>query len=240
MSSANLDAVIRKIADLRRLATSSNLHEAEVAAAAAARLAEKHRISEAEIEASGTEPGERAVQDGEPLEEERGRASLWRGQLALVLAKHYGCVLIRAATVENGIKLLRMRIIGRPSDTTLVRYLYGWLSLDLARIAAKESAGRGLAWKNSWLLGAVTGLRAQLDRAASQERASADTAALVRLDARGADAAEALRAAYPKIEVTAPRHRFVDKDGFESGQAHGRNVHRGGQLEGRAVRRLGG
>lgn len=240
MSSANLDAVIRKIADLRRLATSNNLHEAEVAAAAAARLAEKHRISEAEIEAAGTEPGERAVQDGEPLDEERGRATLWKGQLALVLATHYGCALVRAASVENGAKLQRIRIIGRPSDTTLVRYLYGWLVLDLARIASKESAGRGLAWKNSWLIGAVTGLRAQLDRAASDERASTDSAALVRLDARGAEAQAAVRATYPRLETAAPRRRFVDRDGFESGHEHGRNVHLGGQLDGRAVRRLGG
>lgn len=240
MSSSNLDAVIRKIADLRRLATSDNLHEAEVAAAAAARLAEKHRISEAEIEASGAEPGERAIEDGAPLDESSGRTVLWRSQLALILAQHYGCQVIRTRSVEGGTKRIFYRIVGRPSDTTLVRYLYGWLSLDLARIGAREAAGRGMAWKNSWLFGAVVGIGSQLERAADEERYSADEAALVRLDARADEAVEALRAAYPRIKATTPRRRFVDRGGFESGHAHGRNVHLGGQLDGRAVRRLGG
>ncbi len=239
MTSPNLDAVIRKIADLRRLATSSNLHEAEVAAAAAARLAEKHRISEAEIEAAGGEPGEQAVQDGEALDVDAGRAALWKSHLAAVLTRHYGCLIVRIAAIEDGRKVHRWRVIGRPSDTTIVRYLYGWLTLDLARIASRESAGRGLAWKNSWLIGAVVGIRSQLQLAAAEERATVGAAALVRLDARAIDADVALRAAYPTAREKVARRRMVDRGGFESGHEHGRSVHLGGQVEARAVRRLG-
>jgi hypothetical protein len=240
MSSQNLDAVIRKIADLRRLATSSNLHEAEVTAAAAARLAEKHRISEAEIESRSVEPHEPAQQAADPLDEDGGRASLWKSHLAVVLARHYGCEVIRTVVVTDGRQLYHWRIIGRPSDTTLVRYLYGWLTLDLARIAAREAAGRGLAWKNSWLLGAVSGIRSQFARVATEARATADTNALVALDARAAQTAEALRAAYPRAKSKVPRRRMVDRSGFENGHAHGTSVHLGGQVDGRAVRRLGG
>ncbi|MBK7402689.1 MAG: DUF2786 domain-containing protein [Myxococcales bacterium] len=165
-TATNLDAVIRKIADLRRLATSSNLHEAEVAAAAAARLAEKHRISEAEIEDAGTEPGEQAVQDREVLDDDRGRTVVWKRTLAVILSAHYGCALIRVPEKVNESFVYHLLIVGRPSDTAIVRYLYAWLSLDLARIATREARGRA-SWERSWLVGAVTGIREQLTKAAA-------------------------------------------------------------------------
>lgn len=238
-TATNLDAVIRKIADLRRLATSSNLHEAEVAAAAAARLAEKHRISEAEIEEAGTEPGEQAVQDREVLDDDRGRTIVWKRSLASILSAHFGCALVRVPEKVDESFVYRLLIVGRPSDTAIVRYLYAWLSLDLARIATREGRGRGASWKRSWLVGAVTGIREQLTKAAATERATAGAAALVRLDQRGAAAMEALRSLYPNTRARKARPTYVQRDAYADGHEHGKNVHLGGQIEGRAVRQLG-
>jgi hypothetical protein len=156
------------------------------------------------------------VQDGEALDVDAGRAAPWKSHLAAVLTRHYGCLIVRIAALEDGRKVHRWRVIGRPSDTTIVSYLYGWLTLDLARIASRESAGRGLAWKNSWLIGAVVGIRSQLQLAAAEERATVGAAALVRLDARAIDADEALRAAYPTAREKVARRRVVERSGFEA------------------------
>ncbi len=122
--------------------------------------------------------------------------------------------------------MYRLHIVGRPSDTAIVRYLYAWLSLDLARIATREARGRGASWKRSWLVGAVTGIREQL-------------AALVRLDRRGAEAMEALQLLYPDRRSRKARPTYVQREAYANGHEHGKSVHLGGQIEGRAVRRLG-
>ena len=135
--------------------------------------------------------------------------------------------------------MYRLHIVGRPSDTAIVRYLYAWLSLDLARIATREARGRGASWKRSWLVGAVTGIREQLTKAAAAERATAGTAALVRLDRRGAEAMEALQLLYPDRRSRKARPTYVQREAYANGHEHGKSVHLGGQIEGRAVRRLG-
>ncbi len=224
-----LARVIDKVRKLRALATSSNVHEAATAAAAAERLLLEHELSEAEIGA-GDEPRERAELAGEYLDSHGANVTRWRSNLAHYLAHVHGCTawIEPVWSEEAGNTSWKVRIAGRPSDVAIARYLHTWLTAEILRLVASEGKGRGRSWRNSYGWGAVLGIREQMARARAEVRAAATSTALAVVDARLAEAVALAPAKLRTMGTPAPvRHR----DAVERGRRAGEALHLGAALD---------
>lgn len=164
-----LKAVLDKIAKLRALAANAGTQaEAEAAAAQAAALIAKYQIDEATVETANQAAAE-DIGDGGVLWERNGRNEKWRSVLAATLATDHGC----AATIMTTSDLVQYRIAGRPSDVAIVRYLFAWLHVEIARLSEVK---RGRAAKNAFRLGAVVGVTLAMRRARGQAQAATPAA----------------------------------------------------------------
>lgn len=238
----NVAEVIAKVQKLRRLATSSNVHEAAAAAAAADRLIQEHNLAEAQLEAEGHEGGERAGEDDDPLFVYGPRAASWQVNLVVRLSKHYGCAGYQQSRfdVRTQRTVWVQKVIGRPSDIATVRYMVAWLTHEIERLA-RGHKGEGRAWLNSFRHGAVHGVcQAMADerKAVQQEaqRAGA-SAAIVVVNARLDLATEERDRLHPDLKKSHTAGA-TNAGGYAAGERAGRNIHRGGQLAAGAGRAL--
>lgn len=193
-----MNPVVEKIRALRELARgTTNENEARAAARQAARLAERHRIAEAEIEAAGAAPVEPAKVDEQPVYR-GGAIPTWKANLVGMIAMHFGCAVVQERAPAGGRPLhieQRMLLVGRASDVELAREAIAWLMLQVAALCNTRAIGRGRAFRSAWSLGCVLGIRDQLEAGKRDAREAAAAApqpttstALVRLDERLAEA----------------------------------------------------
>lgn len=178
----DINAVLMKVRALRELAArAGTVHEAETAAAQADALLQKHRLTDADLSAAGAQPSEAIGEDEVPLWEGGKRLDGWVSRLSATLAKHYGCAVYSLRHRRGGVtESVTMRIAGLPSDVAIVRYMFAWLHVEIARLAASEPGPSRSAFKQ----GAVTGIRRALDasrEASEREHAvtHGDSAAMV-------------------------------------------------------------
>jgi len=180
-----LPSVLDKVRKLLRLSTSSNPHEAALAAARAQDLIDRHRLSQTVLELDPP-PSAPAV-DREPIMnfkdaplDGRPRLERWRTELAVAVARANACRIYL-----HGSSLM---LVGRPSDAETVRYLYGRLAHEVERLAADRGHGKGVSWRNNFRLGVVETiedkLKAQRQTWRQQVRAEArgNPEALMRVD----------------------------------------------------------
>lgn len=191
--------VIARINKLRELAgNNANEHEAAAAAAAAAKLISKHQLSEMDLQVQGSK-------DAEPIEEcsiplhKTGRAMLWVGFLAMTLCEHYGCTgywshvndaeevfAKNPNAVRDSYKAFKM--VGRKSDTDIVRYMFDWLHPVIVYLMKLNASGRGMKYSQNYATGVVQGIKNQLQlehKAAKAEAlANNQSQAMVLLDSR--------------------------------------------------------
>lgn len=218
-----LKSVLDKIAKLRALAAGAGTPaEAEAAAAQAAALIAKYQIDEATVEMAGQSASEE-IGEGETLWETTGRNDQWRSALASMLATDHGCAKVTEVR-ESGI---RYRIAGRPADVAIVRYLFAWLHVEIARLSERE---RGRAAKNGFRNGAVVGvIRAMRAARGAENKAAAEkgeTSALAIVD-RGKVAMglfEALAAKDGHKVVESGGHVPTDRSATLRGLAAGENL----------------
>lgn len=164
-----LKSVLDKIAKLRALAAGATTQaEAEAAAAQAAALIAKYQIDEAQIEMPDTARTEEVGAEEEPLWTEKKRNEKWRSILATGLSEAHGCAMIFVSVVG----FTRYRIAGRPSDVAIVRYLFAWLHVEIARLSMTE---HGKAARNAFRVGAVFGVLRAMAQARRTEVAAAPT-----------------------------------------------------------------
>jgi len=258
----NIQSVIEKIQKLRKLSRSDNIHEAEAAAAAADRLIQEHGLAEAQLEAEGAAPVEKPSEDAASFVEWHGNAPTWQRILSSGLVRHYDCACYLKWIWVNGRNRLALQIIGRPSDIATARYMYGWLALEIDRLAKEASRGQGKAYADSFRRGAVSGVieKLRLSRESVRQEAEARnkvaqainpelkiSAALAIYDRRREEAREAMHATHPDIAASAKRSRGGSSysspsryDGYTDGKRAGANIHTGAALGGGGTsRRLG-
>lgn len=198
-------ALLEKIRRLRALSTSSNVHEAAAAAAAAERLIQEHNIDEAELEVIEVVPvAETSVVFGK-------RLVTWQGMLVMAIEKNHGCAGYYKHDSGNAIWVT----VGRPQDIETVKYLFAWLSTEIVRLSASV---RGRRERNSFCMGAVAGLKEAM-LAAKEEVCS--QAALVAIDARIAAAESQL----PSNLKNTKRKPAIDRVAYSDGVHAGRNIH---------------
>jgi hypothetical protein len=228
------DEVIAKVKKLRALATSDNVHEAAAAAAAAERLLQQYRLSEAELEAEDDAPHETAALDAEPVDVFGRNLQHWRAALLTGMCKLHGC---RNWSEYAGNGKRVFRIVGRPSDVATVRYLYAWLVSEIERLAQRHGKGQGRTWFNSYRRGAVNGVLAAMREANQEARAAVSSVALVKIDARKVEADQIVDALGMNRKKIGGRVR-LDRDAYGRGERDGRAIHQGKSLPNGAGPRL--
>jgi hypothetical protein len=230
--------VIDRVLKLLRLAESSNVHEAAVAAARAQALMERHRIDAAVLEAGEGPNARDPVRDEPDAPLESGtRLPRWRLMLATTLAELGGC---RAYLRHQG-DGRRLVLVGTRDDAAAVRTLHVHLVAELDRLTRTLGRGRGRRWCTGFRLGAVTTLcerlraarrdaRRQAQTDAARRLADGESTALVRLGA-GLQRLEARQrevdtwmAEHLDLRQRGPRTVRADADGFERGRAAGHAV----------------
>lgn len=231
----SIESVLKKVRDLRSLATSSNQHEAEVAAALADELIQKHRLSEAELSGSAG-PRECMGEADTPLDSFGRRLTSWRGQLAINLAEHYGCfVYIHRSGAETHI-----RIVGHPNDVEIVRHMYSWLVAEIARLALLSEADRRS--QGAFRLGASIGISIALKRslatAEKQHAATHGSGAAIVLASRSAEAEAWAKTAHDIGGRKVSSGAVSDAAAFDRGGRAGAAIHVGHTLAGPTTRAL--
>lgn len=191
---SGLSSVIAKIVKLRALASNnSSDNEVKAATAAADRLMQEYRISQAEVEAVDASQCEPFVQ---LKVSEGGRRTTWREVLLHALVEHYGCCFYyqsyRSRTTGKGVQ--SYTVVGRKSDTDIVQYMFTWLESEIQRLGKWHSGGRGVGYATSWLLGCAQGVRRQFSDLREAQRAQqAQSSAMVLLDSRCGESRVAMK-----------------------------------------------
>ena len=168
------EKVVDRVRKLLELSKSDNMNEAGNAAAAAQELMSKHAISQAMLDIS---PDEDETIENDLL---RGSSAkqleTWKGQLGVATAEVNQCRCYRSGS--------DLRVIGRPSDATTVRYLFSYIVREIDRLAIEGSRERGetgRSWMNNFRLGATQEVCKRL------RQADRDARAAMRKDADASD-----------------------------------------------------
>ena len=246
MSDNSLQSVIEKVNKLRALAEgNTNLHEQEAARAAADRLIQEYRISQAELEsAQGASENDdpmvrRTIHDG-------GRRTNWRETILRALSAHYGIAWYMNHSRRNVWDNARGRykqertmsyvIVGRESDCEIAHYMFSWITAELERLSRWHNGGNGVGAAKSWFDGAAVGVSRQFsDLGAAMRAKLAGSAAMVLFDReKAAEAYMNAQTAFPTYKRGAKKGQQKgavgiggarsDMDAFEHGYEVGKNL----------------
>lgn len=149
-----LAAVLDKVRKLRRLSTSTNVHEAAAAAAAADRLIQEHRLEEAALEEAGGD-ADAPLEDPDPVLTFGRKRATWRRVLFVAVCSHYDCASYLARTASGG---WLGKIVGRPTDILCVREVLAYLISEIDRLTDALMAGRGRTAHAAFRQGAAYGV----------------------------------------------------------------------------------
>ncbi|MAH50128.1 hypothetical protein CMI37_30185 [Candidatus Pacearchaeota archaeon] len=219
-----------KIANLLRLAKSDNVNEAAMAAARAQRLMDKYKIEVAlESLADDDFPDEDIINCQDPIERLNQRC-MWKTLLADSIGTANQC---NVYTQGGDIK-----IVGRPTDINVVRYLYAYLVREVNRLCDRDCKGCGRTFRNNFRLGAHSALKKKLSQqkedtiADARQRATGvpDSRALVRVDQalakieqRKKDVETWMKKNMRMGTASASRSNY-NRDAYEAGQRAGGSI----------------
>lgn len=220
--------VIEKVRKLLALANgNANVNEAAAAAARAEELLHSHKLSMAQVEASG---GAADADKVEWTSVDDSAGMRWRHNLLWALAVAFSCKAIRGTirATRTARKTYRMNIVGKTADTQTVVYMYQYLQNEIDRIvkSSPECRGRGGVYANNFRVGAVEEIERRLV-AQRQRRAPVETgtALVLRRDEKAVIAA--FEARFPKRR-NAPGTKVTMGDAVRAGRAAGASIGLGG------------
>lgn len=220
----DLSNIIERVQKLLALSKSTNANEA----AAANKLIDQHRLSEADLEGAG--------EVSEPVEEdasyiyESGRINPWKALLVRVLVNHYGLACWNDAHWNTGRMVSRYRLVGRKSDITISKYMFAWLTAECQRLSDLEAKGKGKVYCNSYCMGFVRGVEDQLRASRVEVQKTATSTAIVKIDARAEEAEEFLNTAHSNLRYKKSLAKSrLDADAYQAGKK-GENLHLGASL----------
>jgi hypothetical protein len=219
----NREDLIKKIAALRALSSSSNLNEAAAAARAAEKLIQDHAIEEAEFEfTNGSQ--EQVHQDDIPIMEWGQRQTVWQSSLINCLAKAYGCAGILSH--KNG--KIGFYSIGRPADISIVRYQYAFFHLEMTRLAQllapdNLTRGEGKQWYNSFYLGAVRSIRDSLVASKKEVQTQASSQAMTIINQHAIEVDNLFRKLYPHTRSVNSKSS-INSDAYSMGKQAGAGI----------------
>lgn len=227
----NIDGIIEKVRKLRALAANAGtLAEAEAAAAQAEAIIARYRLEEAQLGIDDASRVEAVGVDDTPLWVGGERVPNWLGWLSSALAKHYGCLAFTDVTTGPGGTTKSFKIVGRPSDVQVVRYMFTWLSAEIDRLSYGE---RGRSAMNAFRLGAVDGICSTLTAAQKEVESAPEAAGAAMVLASRADEAQAYAYRVFRLRERKGGVSYYDETGaFARGRAAGEGLHLGDALGG--------
>lgn len=219
--------VIEKVQKLLALTQSSNANEAAVAAAAADRLIAKYRLSQVDLELTGSLS--ESIEEDVDYIYETGRTTPWKVSLLGILVAHYGLAHFNDNYFPQGRKVSRFRLIGRKSDMAYAKYMFAWLVSECQRFADTEAKGKGYGrvYVESFCQGFVNGIAKQLQANKQVAEQDSSSAALVKLNARGEEAKVWMDHHHNLVYGKSKSYTRVDQFGLERGLSRGENFHLG-------------
>jgi hypothetical protein len=198
----NMTPELAKVCDkVRKLLALSgnnpNENEMRAAAAAADRLMQEYRITQAMLESEGSAQSEPFTSK---VVCEAGRRTAWREVVLSALTDHYGCCWYyesyrvggeHSAGAPGSKGHAAYTVVGRKSDVDIVDYMFTWAVREVERLCRWHAGGQGVKYAMAWQMGCARGLRSQFSdmRAAARAQASAQggSTALAVLDKRQDD-----------------------------------------------------
>jgi len=235
------DEALAKVVKLRALSQSSNANEAAAAAAAAERIMQQFRIESAQVEAAGNrdELPDDPIVDAKDLLWDGKRTVHWQIQLISALCNQYSCrVVLGIAGYDGGTWKQGVHMFGRKSDLAIVRFQYAYLAVEIARLCELNGKGKGRAWRNSYCMGAVAGIREAMYVARKEETKTATSSALVLLDERHKLATGARDSCYPKLGKARTSGSVRDSGAYQQGKRDGAGITQRSALPERSQRLL--
>lgn len=239
---------IEKVAKLMRLAQSANEHEAALAAQRAQEIMAKFKIDSIMLEqASKTD----ADSDNEPIMN-FGDDVLYDGPHARAtfrvrLASHIAA--------QNQVKIYLLprgvALVGRPSDCTTVRYLYGYFHREVLRLCNEKCKGNSDAYRNAWKNGCVATIGVRLASANANAMAAArqegNSLALVRVQNALEVRAKRTEAFFEELtkewKAGKQRKNYHNSEAYHRGRQDGHSVrmtNAKGSLGGGSKQQIGG
>lgn len=154
---------IRKLIELSK--NNNSPEEAAQAAARAQELMFKYSIGEADLDVTRNDEPEEVVDQTAHTEDGKIRRDVWKGVLVNTLARAFGCKSYRFT--DYATKSNRLQVVGVQSAVQTVSYLFGYLVLEINRLAdeAYKEHGRGQSprtYRNSFRMGAINTIGARL------------------------------------------------------------------------------
>lgn len=224
------EEAIQKALKLMKLAESSNVHEAALAAQRAQELLMRFEISQEVLDAEGTGPREKEepiAMEAEPLEKPSGRLATWKSYLAGALGKANQC----RTFCQMKYGQASIVILGRTTDARTVRYLYSLMCSEVERLTKANTKGMGRTYANNFRMGVVDAIAEKLreadEHAKEQMRQEVvnNATALMRVDqaiARRDAKAEEVDA-YVKSNLKTSSSRYSHRSDQQA-RSHGREV----------------
>jgi hypothetical protein len=166
----DIASVIDKIKKLQALASNNaNCNESYAATKAAEKLIQEHRVSQAQLEASGTIKAESFVREPVWI---GGKRSSWRERIVSELASGY-CAAWYIMHPDGKVAYV---VCAKESDAKVLAYMFEYCTQEGERLSKQESKGQGVAFAKSFLEGYSIGLVEQLKKARLEEKAAKATA----------------------------------------------------------------
>lgn len=212
--------VLERVRKLLALATSSNVHEAALAASRAQELIDRHRLQRL-IDEENRNAEAAPITDGReaPLVEAR-RIRKWKSVLAQALAQLNGCL---AYTEKRG-KMKRIILAGTAEDRAAVATLWEGLVRRIEWLSATHLDGEGQdkRWHDAFRIGAVQTITDRLQESRQASTAQVQTTALA-VAARGLARRKARvdQFAQDNLHLKAGRGMRVDADAYAEGKIAG-------------------
>jgi len=228
--------IIDKIKKLISLSTSSNEHEAALAASMAQDLLNKYNLSMTEVERNEEEVGEEGIYLG-------GKVPTWVGQLFLNVGKMFNLKTIISysggSRYSNKGRKAIYNWIGTELDRQTSKFIFEYLRETIERLsenyASKEmkygfhKRGSKLSIKRSYQLGAFYSLRDNIDKMIKEKmeatKVESSSSALVHLKNQKDIAVQSYMAKkYPVLGVKKTSGSIGDLAGYNQGSIDGKSI----------------
>jgi hypothetical protein len=183
----NYEQALRKAISCLKLSQSPNKNEAALAASKAQEIIDRYNLCVDDIQ-QGNQPKEveEAIKDygwEDPVHEVCQVDTRWTLRLASTIANLNACR-IYYHTKMSGSAVVK--IIGRPSDVSAVRYIFGWLEREVRRITKQECQGHSRRYQIDFRTGVVDTIAVKLNEQrketfATVQKEAVNPMALVRI-----------------------------------------------------------
>lgn len=207
-----------------------NEHECRAAQAAADKLIQEYRISQAALEALGEIKSEPFIKK---VVSTGGRRLLWKEIILMELCAHYGGAFYFSSVRVGGEGgtpgrkgsegIQSYTVIARESDAEVISYMLTYLANETDRISRNNCVGQGVKVAASYRVGFASGIASQFkDLRAATRDAAQGSSAMVLLDKRELDAKAEMERAMPNLRtgarITGGRDAMARMNGFIEGK----------------------